>query len=445
MDYRCTVVQVRSQSQIFHFWKPLAATWLMMCVEATVLSALIARLPDATVNLAAYGVTLGLMLLLEAPILMLFSASVAIARDWVSFMRLRTFGFVLGGVMSLVMGLLYVPSVFSCVIGNTMGLDAQVGHLVRCSLGLLAPCPFVVGFRRLYQGVLVRAGTPGLVGFGTVVRITTMAGTGAVLYLLSSVEGAYLGAGALVCGMIGEAIAARIMVRRALAELASRPSIEQPMSFLSISRFYYPLALTAIINLAVPPIISFSVSGSRRSLESLAVIPVINALLILFKCLAFAYQEVIIKLMGESPYNLVPLRKFATTLGVAVTAGISAVALTPLSEVWFVVVCGLTTELAEFSKLPLALSILLPAVVLWVTWLRGVLVHYHRTLPITFSSITELLVVFVVLRSLISQFELIGAVAAPIALFAGITCNCFCLTLARPSQDPVPIPLPEQA
>ena len=38
------------------FWAPLAATWLMMSVEGPFIAAVIARLADPTVNLAAYGV-----------------------------------------------------------------------------------------------------------------------------------------------------------------------------------------------------------------------------------------------------------------------------------------------------------------------------------------------------------------------------------------------------
>ena len=42
--------------RILVFWMPLAGTWLMMAVEGPFLAAVIARLPDAAPNLAAYGV-----------------------------------------------------------------------------------------------------------------------------------------------------------------------------------------------------------------------------------------------------------------------------------------------------------------------------------------------------------------------------------------------------
>ena len=45
---------------ILAFWIPLAATWLMMSVEGPYVAAIIARMPDAAFNLAAYGMAFSL-------------------------------------------------------------------------------------------------------------------------------------------------------------------------------------------------------------------------------------------------------------------------------------------------------------------------------------------------------------------------------------------------
>ena len=67
--------------KIFYFWLPLAATWLMMSVEGPYLAALIARSPEPKFNLAAYGVAYSLALIIEAPIIMIMSASVALVKN----------------------------------------------------------------------------------------------------------------------------------------------------------------------------------------------------------------------------------------------------------------------------------------------------------------------------------------------------------------------------
>ena len=69
-----------TQRQILFFWAPLAATWLMMGVEGPYLAAVIARLPDPKFNLAAHGVAYAFALLVEAPVIMLMSATTALVR-----------------------------------------------------------------------------------------------------------------------------------------------------------------------------------------------------------------------------------------------------------------------------------------------------------------------------------------------------------------------------
>jgi len=65
---------------IFAFWSPMAATWLMMAAEGPFLAAVIARLPDPTHNLAAFGVAYAFALIAEAPVIMMLSAATASSR-----------------------------------------------------------------------------------------------------------------------------------------------------------------------------------------------------------------------------------------------------------------------------------------------------------------------------------------------------------------------------
>jgi len=63
-------------------WWPLATSWLFMGLELPAVSAALARLPDPTISLAAYGgVIFPLALLIESPIIMLLSASTALSKD----------------------------------------------------------------------------------------------------------------------------------------------------------------------------------------------------------------------------------------------------------------------------------------------------------------------------------------------------------------------------
>ena len=63
-----------------------------MGAELPALSAVIARLPNPVVNLAAYGgVVFPLALIIESPIIMLLAASTALCKDWASYRKLYRF------------------------------------------------------------------------------------------------------------------------------------------------------------------------------------------------------------------------------------------------------------------------------------------------------------------------------------------------------------------
>jgi hypothetical protein len=98
--------------KIFIFWVPLAATWLMMATEGPFLAAIIARLADPKYNLAAYGVAYSFGVLIEAPIIMIMSASTALVRDRDSYLKLRNFTFTLNGICTLIMIFFVLPPVF---------------------------------------------------------------------------------------------------------------------------------------------------------------------------------------------------------------------------------------------------------------------------------------------------------------------------------------------
>src|SRR5690606_39011724 len=62
-------------------WWPLAGGWLLMTAELTVFAAIVARMPDPTVQLAAWGVVFAVSTLVQAPSTALLPTATALARD----------------------------------------------------------------------------------------------------------------------------------------------------------------------------------------------------------------------------------------------------------------------------------------------------------------------------------------------------------------------------
>jgi hypothetical protein len=410
-----------TQARIFRFWLPLAATWLMMAVEGPFLAAVIARLAEPTYNLAAYGVAFSLALVVEAPVIMLMSAATALARNRLSYIRLRSFTHVLNAAVTLAMGVMLLPPIFDAIADGLIGLPPGVASRTHIALLILLPWPATIGYRRLYQGVLIRHGLTRRVAYGTVVRLVAMFGTAFLLARHALLEGSWVGAAALTMGVSSEAAVSRLMARGALRRLmeTAGEATGATASWLALTRFYYPLALTTLLSLGIHPVVTFFVGNSRMSLESLAVLPVIGALVFIFRSLGLAYQEVVIALIGDEYEGYPALRRFGIILGLGVAVGLCLIAWTPLAGIWFRGVSGLTEELAAFALTPTRILAIIPGLTALLSFQRAVMVVRSTTNRITWATIIEVSGTVVVLWVSIAFFDVVGAIAAAAALLLG--------------------------
>ena len=411
--------------KIFIFWVPLAATWLMMAAEGPILAAIIARLLEPKFNLAAFGVAFSFGVLIEAPIIMLMSASTALVKNRDSYLKLRNFSLILIAICSLIMLIFIIPPIFYFIMQRMIGLPENVARLTHQACLILIPWPGAIGYRRFYQGILIRSNLTRRVAYGTMIRLTTMSLTALTCYFFFSLNGATVGTLSLSLAVSVEAIASRMMAHRSIKQLMiedETTQAEPPLSYRYITKFYYPLALTSILGLGIHPMVTFFMGQSRMPIESLAVLPVINSLVFLFRSMGLSYQEVGIALMGENNRNFKMLRNFALFLGIAVVLALSFITFTPLSYIWFHKVSGLSLELTQFARLPAQILSLLPALTVLISFQRAILVRNEKTAPVTIATSIEVVAIFTILFVAIGVFNPIGAIAAALAYVLGRLC-----------------------
>jgi hypothetical protein len=178
----------------------------------------------------------------------------------------------------------------------------------------------------------------------------------------------------------------------------------------------------SLLSLGVNPIVAFFMGRSRLAIESLAVLPVFNALLFIFRSFGLSYQEVVIALLGDKQEGYIPLRNFAFFMGAAVTGGTALIAFTPLAEIWFHQVSGLSLELAALAYLPTRIAVLLPAVTVLIAFQRSILVNIENTAPITWATVTEVVSIIGILYVTTRHLDFVGVVAAACAYTLGRAC-----------------------
>src|SRR5690348_2946049 len=110
--------------EIFHLWLPLAVSFELMMLEGPAVQGAMGRLPGAPLNLAAWGLTMSLSLLVESPIIMLLATAIALVKDSDTFHALRRFTLCVIGFCTALTFLVAFTPIFDVIAAHLMGQPA---------------------------------------------------------------------------------------------------------------------------------------------------------------------------------------------------------------------------------------------------------------------------------------------------------------------------------
>ena len=409
-----------AQRRIFWFWVPLAAMWLMMAVEQPAIAAVIARLPAPKPNLAAFGITFSIALIVESPIIMLLTAGTALARGKHSYERLLQFTHILAAGLTALHLLIGLTPLYRIIVGSLIGAPAELVEPSRRAFLLMVPWTAAIAYRRLWQGVLIRFDRTGVVPLTIAARLLTSSVILALGLWTRRFAGASVGAMALSAGVIAAAFAAYGFARATVHKHLSEPTPEdEPLTWRGLLEFYVPLALTPLIVLLGRPVLTTGLARAPQPLTSLAIWPVITGLLFLGRSLAFSYQEVVVALLGGR-HSYEELRRFTVRLALATSGLFVLVAVTPMARLWFEKVAGLSPQLAAFAILPTMILSLIPGLEALTAWQQGLLVHVNRTRIITRAVALNVVVLTTLMLGVGTVLPVPGATMAAIALTSAV-------------------------
>ncbi len=371
-----------------------------MGLEQPLVGAVIARLAEPTVNLAALGgVVFPIALIIEAPIIMLLATSTALSKDWASYQKIYRFMMVSGGLLTLLHVLLVFTPLYDLVIVAALSPPQEVIAPARLGLMVILPWTWSIAHRRFHQGVLIRFGQSRAVSTGTLIRLCANivamgVGVGVALWV-GGVPGIVIGAAGIAAGVLTEMVYIGWRVRPALRELREAPTAED-LTWSAFYSFYIPLAATSSLLLLTQPLGSAALGRMPRALESLAAWPILSGFIFVFRSLGMAYNEVVVALADE-PQSLVSLRRFTWLLTVGIFGALLLIAATPLSTFWFENVAGLEPGLARLAQSGLWFALLWPSLSVLQNWYQGLIVHGKRTGSVVQSVALSLAVSAVIL------------------------------------------------
>ncbi len=405
------------QREIFWFWLPLFASWMLMTAEGPTISATINRLPNEVIMLAAQGVVMGLSVMIESPIINILATSTALSKDWSSFRLIRTFTIYLALLLTVITALVSFTPLFDVVVERWLGVEPEVARWVRPGMQIMLLWSAAIAWRRFLQGVMIRFKQTRYVAWGSIVRLMVSAGTVVGLAWGTDWPGIIIAATALMAGVIAEAgyasYAVRPHIRRHLAP-TSPPAAGDPLTYRDLFWFHLPLGLTSVLVLMLQPMVTSSLSRLDNATLNLAAWPLVFQVSLMIRAPAFALPEVVIALTKGTEERQA-MQRFSLILAGAVTLFMAVFVLTPLANWYLVTVQDAAADVIPLARSGLAFLLPLPGMMVLVSWLRGSLIAHKLTRTVNEGmfvnlGITALLLFLTVL------LRWPGLVAAAIAL-----------------------------
>ena len=383
-------------SRILGLWWPLAASWMLMAIEAPMFTAVAARMPAPESTLAAYGsIVLPLALVIEAPVIMLLAASTALSTSREAYARLGRFTLNLGLALTALHLIVAFTPLYDLVATRWIGAPAEVIEPGRIGLRIMTPWTLSIAWRRYQQGLLIRFGRSRVVGLGTLVRLCANGGVLGLGYAHGGLSGMVVGTSGIAAGVIAEALFIHFRSATVAREqLEPAAADAQPLGWRAFSAFYLPLAVTPLMTLAIQPIGAAAMSRMPNPLWSLAAWPAVHGFVFLLRSVGLAFNEVVVSLSGDLRASRL-LARVAWSAGLSLTTLLVLFATTGLADLWFSDVIGLTPRLARLARTAVLLALLMPCYQMLQSLYTGALVRARQT-----RAVTEAVALYAVVSSL---------------------------------------------
>jgi hypothetical protein len=349
----------------------------MMTLEPLIINTALAHAPDSEVILAAFSVMFSVALVVEAPVVMLVSASTALSRTRQAFWRLFHFMLALAGAVVAVGFLVSATPLYGWLVLRVMGIPPAVAEAARPALIIMSIWSFPVAWRRTLQGVLIAHNRTPLVTAATVVRLAALAGALLIGRWLMPDRMLIVSALAMQASVIAEAVVITAPALSVVRQLPNEAAGAAP-TWRGLVRFYQPLAIMMILRQAGRPILNAGLAAARLPQRSLAAWSVAWSLALLPFGVTMGLEQVAIA-KSTSPAAAARVRRFIWGVGLSLAAGLVLVTSEPLVHVSVGLLFDLSPQIEPLVVVALRWMAVLPLLQSLQGLLRGTAIAEERT------------------------------------------------------------------
>lgn len=401
-----------SQRQLFLTWLPTAFGASMLSLEMPAVVAAVARSADGGEALAAMGICIGVLVVINTPALAMTALVVTEAGRQPA-RRLKSYTACVGALGSLALLTVSVTGV------GFLELDPGLDRAVRAGLLGLVPNSAAVALRRYLHGRLIHAGHTRPITAATIVRIV---GSGAFAWIGVAIlpeHGALVGGLALSAGAFIEAALLGLAVRRV-------PPLPVPAgntgSRSGVVRRHGQLSLARLLIMAPPSIALIGIAHGADAALSLVVWPAVFEMVALFTAPTADWESVAATELRRQPGDRTPAR-LTGWLAAGFTAAFGLAFVLDLDQFFVRTLIGVPPEPAELGLRWLPLLLPVPALWLLRGYLRGVAMAKLSTGGLAWAGVAHLAVLVAAVAGL-SRTALPGVAVACAAILAGLLAEC---------------------
>jgi len=405
--------------RLSRFLLPLVLTIVIQEFGGQFLNAGMARLPDATETLAAYGLAWGLLLLILAPIAQTIQASLVLADNRADFGKTLRFVLAAAFLLSLFQIFLALTPLGRWVIDDLHRIDATLGDLVRTVLLWTVPVIPIRAISWLMAGQLIRVKRTAALGYATGAGIAV--GIGMVFALLPVEAIRARPIWLPIIAALGMALTEWGVLWwnfRRFVRLGEGEST-RVLRYREIVNFVWPLALTMLVQEFSRPLINLFIARQSDGALALAVLAVVYSL----GQWPYRWQNEMKNLPAafhaEDP-EMLHVRRFMVLCGLLSISISLTLFWTPVRDLLLVQLVGVDSEFAAQSYIPLQIFVIFSPVVAFRAWLHGLAYWKRRTRVMAPSGPARLAAILLALLVL-PLFGLHGATLGVAALLAGFT------------------------
>ncbi|MHC0067277.1 hypothetical protein ACWATR_30940 [Nostoc sp. UIC 10890] len=428
-------LQERSLLTLLTQFIPLSLSDVAMTLGDPLQTAALSRLAFPQETLAGVGVVKAVAVFLESPIIMILHASTALGNYNASRRALWQFTMIAGLSLSGIFLVLTWEPLYNWLLIDVFGVSSFIATRGRTPFLLMFLWPFVIAWRRFFQGLLIRARKSVPVGWASVARFTWVIVALAIGVNLKS-DGAALAGITMMGAILIEAMlvtwfCSRLSITSILDQQTHQDIKKLPKTFQGVTFYYLPLASTMLLIWGARAILLSFVARSFDGSLALAVWPAAWGLVLSIANGTRMVQQVVISSYEETSKQT--LATFVVLVGLGFTSiplflGFTSQGFSLLRQFF-----GDNPSLVEAAIPVIQVLSCLPLLLALQNTFQGLLIHRAKNWFINLATLIAAALTLIVCGSLIFTGHS-GATSAAYGMIAGIVSEILVLIFALQRQ-----------